>query len=204
MSLPDTIPYVGWAWDDLVFLALAGVMLGDGLMVVLSRNIIRSGLFMVLSFLGLAGIYALMGATLVAAAQVLVYIGAISVLILFAVMLTQTKAGPTRLVFHHQAWAAAIASLVLGALFVMSILFTTWPLAVPKPIEQSAKDIATLIFTDNVFAFEVVSLLLLAAVVGGIYLARREGPAVEVLEAPGGATGVTGPLSASAGLSEEP
>ena len=69
-------------------------MLGGALMVVLSRNIIRSGLFMVLSFLGLAGIYALMGATLVAAAQVLVYIGAISVLILFAVMLTQSKSGP--------------------------------------------------------------------------------------------------------------
>jgi len=192
MSLPETIPYVNWRWDDLVFLALAGVMLGGALMVVLSRNIIRSGLFMVLSFLGLAGIYALMGATLVAAAQVLVYIGAISVLILFAVMLTQSKDGPARLVFHHQAWAAAIASVVIGALFVMAILFTTWPLAVPAPIEQSAKEIATLIFTDNVFAFEVVSLLLLAAVVGGIYLARRD---------PGPDESTAGTLS---GLSEEP
>ena len=184
MSLPDTIPYVNWRWDDLVFLALAGVMLGGALMVVLSRNIIRSGLFMVLSFLGLAGIYALMGATVVAAAQVLVYIGAISVLILFAVMLTQSKGGPARLVFHHQWWAAALASLVMGALFVMAILFTTWPLAVPAPIEQSAKDVATLIFKDNVFAFEVVSLLLLAAVVGGIFLARRD-PGHDVLDAAG-------------------
>jgi len=184
MSLPDTIPYVNWRWDDLVFLALAGVLLGGALMVVLSRNIIRSGLFMVLSFLGLAGIYALMGATVVAAAQVLVYIGAISVLILFAVMLTQSKGGPARLVFHHQWWAAALASLVMGALFVMAILFTTWPLAVPAPIEQSAKDVATLIFKDNVFAFEVVSLLLLAAVVGGIFLARRD-PGHDVLDAAG-------------------
>ena len=184
MNLPDTIPYIGWSWDDLAFLALAGVLLGGALMVVLSRNIIRSGLFMVLSFLGLAGIYALMGATLVAAAQVLVYIGAISVLILFAVMLTQSKGGPARLVFHHQAWAAALASIVMGALFIMAILFTTWPLAVPAPIEQSAKDVATLIFKDNVFAFEVVSLLLLAAVVGGIFLARRD-PGHDVLDAAG-------------------
>ena len=179
MSFSDTIPYLEWRWDDLVFLAMAGVMLGGALMTVLSRNIIRSGLFMVLSFLGLAGIYALLGATIVAAAQVLVYVGAISVLILFAVMLTQSKSGPARLVFHHQAWAAAIASIVMGALFVVSILFTTWPLAVPAPIEQSAKDVATLIFKDNLFAFEVVSLLLLAAVVGGIYLARREPDAEE-------------------------
>ena len=67
----------------------------------------------------------------------------------------------------------------MSALFVMSILFTTWPLAVPAPIEQRAKDVATLIFKDNLFAFEVVSLLLLAAVVGGIYLARREPDAEE-------------------------
>jgi NADH:ubiquinone oxidoreductase subunit 6 (subunit J) len=200
MSIPDTIPYIGWRWDDLVFLVLAGVLLGGALMVVLSRNIIRSGLFMVLSFLGLAGIYALMGATVVAAAQVLVYIGAISVLILFAVMLTQSKSGPAKLVFHHQAWAAAIASIVLGGLLVMAILFTTWPLAMSEPIEQSAKDVATLIFTDNVFAFEVVSLLLLAAVVGGIFLARREGdPDEETPELPS-----TGPRGAATGLTEEP
>jgi NADH:ubiquinone oxidoreductase subunit 6 (subunit J) len=58
MSATETIPYLEWRWDDLVFLALAGVLLGGALMVVLSRNIIRSGLFMVLSFLGLAGILA--------------------------------------------------------------------------------------------------------------------------------------------------
>lgn len=201
MSFSDTIPYLEWRWDDLIFLAMAGVMLGGALMVVLSRNIIRSGLFMVLSFLGLAGIYALMGATIVAAAQVLVYVGAISVLILFAVMLTQSKAGPARLVFHHQAWAAAIASVVMAALFAMSILFTTWPLAVPQPIEQSAKDVATLIFTDNLFAFEAVSLLLLAAVIGGIYLARRE-PDEETLGDP--VAGATGVRPALTGPSEEP
>jgi NADH:ubiquinone oxidoreductase subunit 6 (subunit J) len=198
MSLPETIPYIGWRWDDLIFLAMAGVMLGGALMVVLSRNIIRSGLYMVLSFLGLAGIYALMGATLVAAAQVLVYIGAISVLILFAVMLTQSKGGPARLVFHHQAWAAAIASLVMGVLFVMAIAFTTWPLAVPAPIEQSAREIATLLFTDYLFAFEVVGLLLLAAVIGGIYLAKREPDTEETAQS------AVSPQGAVAGLPEEP
>jgi NADH-quinone oxidoreductase subunit J len=128
-------------------------------------------------------------------------VGAISVLILFAVMLTQSKAGPARLVFHHQAWAAAIASIVMAALFAMSILFTTWPLAVPQPIEQSAKDVATLIFTDNLFAFEAVSLLLLAAVIGGIYLARRE-PDEETLGDP--VAGATGVRPALTGSSEEP
>jgi NADH-quinone oxidoreductase subunit J len=206
MNVTENVPYLNVRWDDLAFLALAGVLLGGALMVVLSRNVIRSGLFMVLSFLGLAGIYALLGATLVAAAQVLVYIGAISVLILFAVMLTQSKSGPARLVFHHQAWAAAIATVILLLLLVSSVLFTTWPLAVPGPIAQTARDVATLIFTEQVFAFEVVSLLLLAAVVGGIYLARREGEAEVTpertvsMEPPVGA----GARGAVTGMAEKP
>jgi NAD(P)H-quinone oxidoreductase subunit 6 len=174
MELPQSVPYIDMPWDDVVFLVLAGVLIGSSLMVVLSRNIIRSGLFLVLAFLGLAGFYALMGATLVAAAQVLVYVGAISVLILFAVMLTQSKSGPARLVFHSQAWAAGIASLIVGLLLIMSVIYTTWPLAMPVPIEQSARDVAKLLFQDYVLAFEVISLLLLAAVIGGIYLARRD------------------------------
>ena len=115
-----------------------------------------------------------MGATPVAAAQVLVYLGAISVLILFAIMLTQSKSGPMRLVFHHQAWAAALAAIGIGVLLIISVTFTTWPNAVTEPIVQSAQDVAQALFSDYVLAFEVISVLLLAAVIGGIFLARRD------------------------------
>jgi NADH-quinone oxidoreductase subunit J len=180
VALPETVPYLGWRWDDLIFIALAGIMLGSALLVVLGRNIIRSGLWLVLSFAGLAGIYALLGATLVAAAQVLIYIGAISVLILFAVMLTQSKAGPARLVFHHQAWAGAIAAIVLALLLIVSVLYTSWPLAVAAPVAYAAAEIAELLFENYLFAFEIISVLLLAAVIGGIFLARRDdAPEVE-------------------------
>jgi NADH:ubiquinone oxidoreductase subunit 6 (subunit J) len=174
VSLPSTIPFLGWSWDDLVFLVLAGGMLGSALLVVFGRDIIRSGLWMVAGFAALAGLYALMGATLVAAAQVLVYLGAISVLILFAIMLTQSKSGPIKLVFHHQAWAAALAAIGIGVLLIISVVFTTWPNAVAEPIVQSAEDVATALFSDYVLAFEVISVLLLAAVIGGIFLARRD------------------------------
>ncbi len=69
----------------------------------------------------------MLGNPIVAATQVLVYIGAISVLILFAIMLTQTKNAPVRLVFQTQAWAAAVAAVVVGAVIVAAILATTWP-----------------------------------------------------------------------------
>jgi len=173
VALPSTIPYLGIAWDDVIFLVLAAVMLGSALLVVLGRNIIRSGLWMILSFAALAGIYVLLGAPLVAGAQVLVYIGAISVLILFAIMLTQSKAGPASLVFHHQAWAAAILALFLVAIITVVVIATPWPTA-PGPVVASSITIAHLLFGTYVLPFEVVSVLLLAAVIGGVFLAKRE------------------------------
>jgi len=174
VALPSTVPYLGLAWDDLIFMVLAAVLLGGALLVVLGRNIIRSGLWMILSFAALAGIYALLGAPLVAAAQVLVYIGAISVLILFAIMLTQSKGGPAKLVFHHQAWAAALLAVFLVVILAVVIMSTTWPVTDAGPVAAATQAIAHLLFGDYVLAFEVVSIVLLAAVIGGVFLAKRD------------------------------
>ena len=174
MALPETVPYIDWRWDDLVFLVLAGVMLGAALLVVLGRDIIRSGLWLVLSFGSLAGIYVLLGSPLLAAAQVLVYIGAISVLILFAIMITQSKSGPGALVFQRQWWAGAIAAVVIVGLLVMAVMLTAFPLAGTEVIAADARDIALYLFDEYLFAFEVVGVLLLAAVIGGLYLARKD------------------------------
>jgi NADH:ubiquinone oxidoreductase subunit 6 (subunit J) len=176
MALPDTIPLLGWAWDDLLFLLLAGVMLGAAIFVVIGRDIVRSGLSMILAFAALAGIYVLAGAVIVAAAQVLIYIGAISVLILFAIMLTQTKAGPAELVFHRQAWAGALAAFGLAFLLILAIVNTDWPLRVAERLWSSTTEIALLLFNDALYvlALQVIAVLLTAAVVGGVFLAKRE------------------------------
>jgi NADH:ubiquinone oxidoreductase subunit 6 (subunit J) len=176
MAFPQTIPLLGWAWDDLLFLLLAGIMLGSAIFVVIGRDIVRSGLSMILAFAALAGIYVLAGAIVVAAAQVLIYIGAISVLILFAIMLTQTKAGPAELVFHRQAWAGALAAFGVAILLVLAIVNTDWPLRVAERLWSSTTDIALLLFNDALYvlALQVIALLLTAAVVGGVFLAKRE------------------------------
>ncbi len=176
MALPPTIPYINWPWDDLLFLILAGILLGAALFVVIGRDIVRSGLAMILAFGALAGIYVLAGAVIVAAAQVLIYIGAISVLILFAIMLTQSKSGPAQLVFHHQAWAAALAALGLAALLITALINTSWPLSVADRLWSATSQIALLLFQDSlyIFALQVVAVLLTAAVVGGVFLAKRE------------------------------
>jgi NADH-quinone oxidoreductase subunit J len=174
VALPQTVPYLDWRWDDLIFLVLAGILLGAALLVVLGRDIIRSGLWLVLSFAGLAGIYALLGSAFMAAAQVLVYMGAISVLILFAIMITQSKSGPGRLVFQRQWWAGALAAFGLVVLMLLAVMLTAWPQAGGDIVPQQARQIALLLFDENLFAFEAVGVLLLAAVIGGLYLARRE------------------------------
>jgi NADH-quinone oxidoreductase subunit J len=173
VAIPPTVPFIGLTWDDVLFVIFASVMIGTAFLVVTMRDIIRCGLAMIVCFGALAGLYVLAGATVVAAAQVLVYIGAISVLILFAIMLTQTKAGPNALVFQTQAFPAAIASAVLAVLFAITIAATDWSEAAAR-VATPARDLAVTLFTDYVLAFEVVSVLLLAAVIGGVFLAKRE------------------------------
>jgi NADH-quinone oxidoreductase subunit J len=137
------------------------------------KDIIRCGLAMIVCFGALAGIYVILGSPLIAAAQVIIYIGAISVLILFAIMLTQTKDAPARLVFQTQAWAAAIASVIIAVIMALAISATDWG-EIAQRIRLATDELATVLFADFILAFEVVSVLLLAAVVGGVFLAKRE------------------------------
>ncbi|MEA2538081.1 MAG: NADH-quinone oxidoreductase subunit [Chloroflexota bacterium] len=173
MAIPDTIPFIGLSWNDLLFLAFAALLLGSGLLVVVMRDIIRCGLAMIVCFGALAGIYVILGAPLIAGAQVLIYIGAISVLVLFAIMLTQTKAAPVRLVFQTQAVPAAILAVILALILVLVIGATDWGAAAER-LQVGTAELARILFRDFVLPFEVVSVLLLAAVIGGIYLAKRE------------------------------
>ena len=186
MALPDTVPYLDWRWDDLIFLVLAGVMLGSALLVVLGRTIIRSGLWLIASCAGLAGVYALLGSPFLAVTQVLVYMGAISVLILFAIMITQSKSGPATLVFQRQWWAGAIAATVLVLLMLTAVGLTAFPEATAFA-EVSPAAIAMMLFDEYLFAFEVVGVLLLAAVIGALYLAHKdpEMPQTNIADGPG-------------------
>jgi NADH-quinone oxidoreductase subunit J len=167
------ILFLGQDWGDALFWIFAAVMIGSAFLVVTMRDIIRCGLAMIVCFGSLAGTYAILGAPLLAAAQVIVYIGAISVLILFAIMLTQTKDAPSRLVFQTQAVPAAIASIVIAVLIALAIGATDWGEAA-KRARLTAEAMSSVLFNNFVLPFEIVSVLLLAAVIGGVYLAKRE------------------------------
>ncbi|HSW40985.1 MAG TPA: NADH-quinone oxidoreductase subunit J, partial [Patescibacteria group bacterium] len=129
---------------------------------------------LVVAFAALAGIYVMLGAPLVAAAQVLVYIGAIAVLILFAIMLTQAKNAPSRLAFQTQAIPAAIAAIVLAVVVAGAVTATDWG-EVDTQIATATDALARLVFGEYTLPFEIIGVLLLAAVIGAVFLAKREG-----------------------------
>src|SRR5215211_5380734 len=169
---------LGGSFDDALVASLGTLMLVAGIAVVSMRDIIRCGLAMIVCFLSLAGIYVTLGAPMVAAAQVIVYIGAISVLILFAIMLTQDKAAPSRLVFQTQAAPAAVAAIIVAVLVAVAAYGTDWG-AATQTIGIATDVLAQFIFgagsPQYILSFEAVSVLLLAAVIGGVFLAKREG-----------------------------
>src|SRR3954453_8153732 len=158
ITIPAIIVLVllGGDFDDALVAGLATLMLATGIAVVSMRDIIRCGLAMIVCFLALAGIYVTLGAPMVAAAQVIVYIGAISVLILFAIMLTQDKVAPARLVFQTQAVPAAIAAVILALVIALTVTATNWN-ALTQRVESQTKAVAEALFGSYVLPFEVVS-----------------------------------------------
>jgi NADH:ubiquinone oxidoreductase subunit 6 (subunit J) len=159
--------------EPILFVVLALSILGAGLGVILANRITTSALLMAFTFLNMAGMFVLLGAETIAAFQVLIYVGAITVLILYGIMFTPQAPRAYGLFFQRQTPVGALVA-ALCALPVIAIAFTfrgTGPIA---PRGGDLPRLATSIFTDFAFPFEVASVLLLAAMIGAIVLVRRE------------------------------
>jgi NADH:ubiquinone oxidoreductase subunit 6 (subunit J) len=158
--------------SSVLFFLLAIGVVGAGAAVVTLRNIIHSAVAMMVCFGSLAGMYALLGAPIVAAAQVLIYLGAISVLILFAIMLTQAGDANLPAPFHRQVPIAVVVSAAIMVLVGWAAIQTDWGLAT-EAAGAAVEAIAEAVFTTYALPFEIISLLLLVAIIGAIFLARR-------------------------------
>jgi len=158
---------------DVLLLALGAVAVGAGVLVVTSSHLVRSGLYLVVSLGAMAGLYLVLGAELVAWVQILVYVGAVVVLLLFAVMLTRAPIGPSTDLDRPAVPAVLIgggAGLGLAALFADAFRWAFH--AMPEP--GTAERVGEQIFGAWVLPFEVISILLLSALVGAIVLSRPD------------------------------
>lgn len=156
------------------FLILSAVTLIPAVVVVTSKNIVRSALALVPTFLGITGLYILLQAEFVAGIQVLIYAGAITVLILFVIMLTEGGTGIRVRQVNEQVTVGALTSAVLAALLIWVFLRTPWPRGPGALPEYTAEQIGTTLLSSMVLVFEVTSLVLLISLIGAIIIARRE------------------------------
>jgi NADH-quinone oxidoreductase subunit J len=169
--------------QQIIFLIIAAATLTSALIVVTERNLFHAALAMMASFFGVAGLYVLLEAGFLAAAQLLVYIGAISILIIFAIMMTRRLMQSTESPFNSQKWGGVVAAVISFAGLFFAIT-QGWPDAVvPATADVSAEVLqggiaqlgVALVSPDAyVVPFEVASVLLLAALVGSIFIAWPE------------------------------
>ncbi len=159
---------------DVIFYLFALVTLVSAFMVVTTKNIVHAAFYLLFTFFGVAGIYALLGADFIAVVQLMVYVGGILVLILFGVMLTnkitnvQIRSGSGNLVA-----AAVVIGVFAGALLTM-VLNTRWYVNPGKTLTTTIPKIGALLVNQYVLIFELLGILLLIALIGAASIARKE------------------------------
>jgi len=162
-------------WQQVVFWIFALLITGAGVLVVTTRNVIHAALWLVGALMGAAAMYLLLFAEFVAWVQVLVYVGAIVVLMLFGLMLTRAPIGSAEFDNNQRPLAALCAAAVFVVTSVILIgAFEGQEINFARTAGTSTESIGTAIFSSYVWPFEVVSILLLAALVGAVVIARRD------------------------------
>jgi len=160
---------------QIVFIVLSAITLIGALGVVTNRNLFRCALFLVLSFVGVAGLYVLLEAEFLAVVQILVYVGAISILIIFAIMLSQRLMSPEFRASNEQWIWALVAAVALFAILAFILLRVSWPtISAPAP-ENAISALGQALVSPNQYllVFEVASVLLVVALIGAVIIARE-------------------------------
>jgi NADH-quinone oxidoreductase subunit J len=157
-----------------IFYILAAFTVWAAAVVVLGKNIVRAAVALIFTFCGMAALYVLLDAEFLAAVQVLIYVGGITILLLFAIMLTSRISSATVRVINDQAILSAIAAAGLLVGLVYASTRGIAALSGPPRLPETAPFLGRALLTTYALPFEVVSILLLAGMVGAIVLARKE------------------------------
>jgi NADH-quinone oxidoreductase subunit J len=161
---------------EVLFVLLAVLSAGSGLLVAVSSNLVHCALWLVVCLGALAGCYLLLAAEFVAWVQVLIYLGAVVVLLLFALMLTRAPTGAIPELTSANKWFAAVVATASAGLLItcFAVGFEDARLDIGDDDIGSAGALGSAIFSSWVLAFEILSALLLAALIGAIVLSRRQ------------------------------
>ena len=161
--------------SHVVFVVLGAITLIGAVGVVTNRNLFYAALFLVLSFVGVAGLYILLEAEFLGMVQILVYVGAIAILIIFAIMLSRRLMAPDVKALNEQWIIALITAVVLFAVLGFILVQVAWPTAVARVPPDTISDLGKALVSPDQYllVFEVASVLLLVALVGAVIIARE-------------------------------
>jgi len=158
---------------QIAFALFSFITLLGAILVVTTRRLFHSALALILSFVGVAGLYILLEAEFLAAVQILIYVGAIAILIIFAVMVTRHLMDPKARAFNEQWWIAALGAFLLFVILVMTVTQVQWPERGAEVPPDAIALLGSAFVGDYLVPFEVASVLLMVALVGAIIIARE-------------------------------
>jgi NADH:ubiquinone oxidoreductase subunit 6 (subunit J) len=156
-----------------LFFGISGVIVASSVAMLVSRDFVRSVLFLLLALCSFAGLYALLDATFLALLQVFLYAGAVTVVLVFVVMLTRPQIADFRTLLQKQTAFAAVAVLAISVPMIDALVRLAGSLPAAGTVPASTADLARVLMGDFAVPFELASLVLLAALVGAIFLARE-------------------------------
>ena len=159
--------------DSLLFLFISFLVIGSAVNVVISSQLIYSAVSLLFTLFGVAGLYVFLYADFMAATQVIIYVGGILVLIIFGVMLTNKIDTPNIVSSSSNQVIGFFAASFLFLIQLAVIVKTDWKQGEVQQIEGTVDVIGSMLLWDYFLAFEIVSVLLLAALIGAAFLSRR-------------------------------
>ncbi len=161
------------SYEEVIFYFVAALTVIGALGVVLARNVVHSALFLIMALMAVAAVFILLSAEFLAIVQVLIYGGAVTILILFAMMLTRVRDMPGALDGPQRPFAAVAAAAFL-AISILAVVSAEWPGETEEVTVIAFSDLGDKLFRNWAAPFEVASLVLLVALIGAIVLARGE------------------------------
>jgi NADH-quinone oxidoreductase subunit J len=159
---------------DIFFYLFAALTLGFGILVLVSRNPVNSAMFLVLTIVSMAGLFVLLGAFFLAAIQILVYAGAVMVLFLFVIMLLDLKEEQRRKIRVFGLAGGLVSAGAIAAILVRSLARAPLGAEAAPTLEGGTIPLGKLLFTQYALPFEIVSVLLLVAMVGVVLLTKKD------------------------------
>lgn len=155
------------------FYIVSTLIIVSSLAMMVTKKVIHTAVFLLFSLLATSAYYFLLNADFIAVLQIFVYAGAITVLILFVIMLTLTSIAQARPILKFQTfWSMLVATVVLVTMTMATLFFNTVEVVKGKPADLNV--LGEILFTKYLFPFELASVILLVALIGAVYLAKED------------------------------